>query len=68
MSGDHENQVAQASVGGGGRTVTRIVIQGPSTPQGLEMLRLEIRRLAKTYGAEVTNFRIEPAEEIDLLT
>jgi hypothetical protein len=70
VSGDHGNQPShdEASVVGDGRLVTRVVIQGRLNPQGLELLRLEIRRLAKSYGAELTNFQVDRDEEIDLLT
>jgi hypothetical protein len=53
---------------GGSRDVMRVVMHGRSNSQGLELLRLEIRRLAKSYGAELTNFQVERDEEIDLLT
>jgi hypothetical protein len=52
----------------GADVVTGIVMEGRTTPQGLEMLRLELRRLAKRYGAELTTFRVERPDEIDLLT
>ena len=50
------------------RAVIGVVLEGQSTPQGIEILRLELARLAKRYGAEITSFRIEATDEIDLLT
>jgi hypothetical protein len=49
-------------------SVTRVVIHGCSTAHGLAMLRLELERLAKSCGAEITTFSIEREEGIDLLT
>ena len=45
-----------------------VVLTGSSTPQGIELLRLEIRRVAEKHGAELVGFRVERADEIDLLT
>ena len=57
------------SPGDGNEGVTRVVLEGCATPQALELLRLELRRLAKSHGAQITNVQIERVEdEIDLLT
>lgn len=43
--------------------VHRIKIKGDMDRHTVEALRLEIRRLAKRYGVEITEFRIEKVED-----
>lgn len=48
--------------------VTRLVLQGRANAQTLEQLRVELLRLARQYGAELTMFQVERDDEMDLLT
>jgi hypothetical protein len=46
-----------------GTTADRLEISGDLDRQAVEMLRLEIQRLAARRGTDMTGFRMEPADE-----
>jgi hypothetical protein len=48
--------------------LTQVVVQGRANAVTLELLRLELRRLARQHGAELIDFKVERDEELDLLT
>jgi len=52
----------------GDEEVTQLVVQGRANAVTLELLRLELRRLARQHGAELVSFQVERDEELDLLT
>ena len=47
-----------------GAIADRLEITGDLDRQAVEMLRLEIQRLAARRGTDMTGFRMEPAEEV----
>jgi hypothetical protein len=46
-----------------GTIADRLEISGDLDRQAVEMLRLEIRRLAARRGADIARFRVEPTDE-----
>jgi hypothetical protein len=46
-----------------GELTESLKITGELDRQGAEALRLELQRLARRYGFEVTDFRVEPVED-----
>ncbi|MBI3028003.1 MAG: hypothetical protein HYY64_00610 [Candidatus Rokubacteria bacterium] len=50
------------------RVVRRVDLTGDLDRHAAEVLQLEIRRLAKRYGIEIEELRIEQTGEADLST
>jgi hypothetical protein len=48
----------------GGTIADRLEISGALDRQAVEILRLEIRRLAARRGADITGFRVEPTDAV----
>ena len=50
-------------MGGGAKPGPSIEIRAELDRRAAEVLQLEIRRLARRYGAEITEFRVETPRE-----